>query len=261
MVISSCNTAEIANRMGNKDITGETNGNFNAGVDLEMFKNRFSGSVEFFHRKTTDVVFSFPLPPSFGFSSYYANVGDMRNQGIEMEFNGTPIRTNDLTWDLRFNMTYYKNKITYLPEQRKTMKTPDGTEGYASGSYFYGEGIPMYTFYMQKYAGVDENGVSQFYKEVSSTDENGEKVTTIEKTTNYSDATNYLCGTALPKVYGGFGTSLNYKGLDFSIDFVYQLGGQVYDSSYAGMMGNPRSSNRGQVFHADLLNEIGRAHV
>ena len=166
-----------------------------------------------------------------------------------MDFNGTPIKTNDLEWNIRLNLTQYKNKITYLPEERKTMVV-DGVPGYSSGSYYYGEGEPLYTYRLQKYAGVNENGESMWYMNVTDKDGN---VTGVTTTTNYADADYYLCGTALPDVYGGFGTSLSYKGLDFSIDFTYQLGGQVYDGDYAAMMSSPTSSNKGSNFHADLL--------
>ena len=250
IVNSGGSPAALPNTMGNKDITWETNGNFNAGVDFEFFDGRFTGTVEYFYRKTSDMLFSFPLAPSFGYTSYYANVGDMRNQGVELDFNGTPIKTNDLEWNIRLNLTQYKNKITYLPEERKTMVV-DGVPGYSSGSYYYGEGEPLYTYRLQKYAGVNENGESMWYMNVTDKDGN---VTGVTTTTNYADADYYLCGTALPDVYGGFGTSLSYKGLDFSIDFTYQLGGQVYDGDYAAMMSSPTASSKGSNFHADLLN-------
>lgn len=248
IVNSAGSPGALPDILGNKDITWETNGNFNAGFEFELFESRVNGSVEYFLRKTTDMLFAFPLAPSYGYTSYYANVGDMRNQGIEMEVTGTPIKTNDLTWDIRLNLTHYKNKITYLPEKRKTMKL-GGHGGYSSGDKFFGEGLPLYTYRLQQYAGVNENGESLFYKDV--TDKEGKVTRTT--TTNYSEATYYDCGTALPDVYGGFGTTVNYKGFDLSIDFNYQIGGQVYDGDYAGMMGSPTSSSRGRGFHADLL--------
>ena len=247
---SAGNPAATPSTMGNENITWETNGNFNAGVEFELFGQRLNGSVEYFLRKTTDMLFSFPLAPSFGYSSYYANVGDMRNQGVEVELNATPIKTNDLTWDINVNLTHYKNKITYLPEKRKTLDL-GGHGGYSSGSYFYGEGLPLYTYRLQKYAGVNENGEALYYMDITDKDGN---VTGRTTTTNYSNATYYDCGTALPDVYGGFGTSLTYKGFDVSIDFNYQIGGQVYDSDYASMMGSPSSGSKGTAFHADLLN-------
>ncbi len=249
IVNAAGNPAAIPSTMGNKNITWETNGNFNAGADFELFKGRINGSIEYFYRKTSDMLFSFPLPPSFGYTSYYANVGDMRNRGIEADLTFVPIKTNDLKWDIRLNLTHYKNKITYLPEERKTM-TVSGVGGYSSGNYYFGEGISLYTFRMQQYAGVNEKGESLFWKDV--TDDEGNIAR--ETTTKYAEATYYLCGTALPDVYGGFGTTFTYKGFDLSFDFNYQLGGQVYDGDYASMMASPLATSKGSNFHADLLN-------
>ena len=246
IVNANGNPAAVPNTMGNKDITWETNGNFNIGVDFAFLKNRLNGTVEFFNRKTSDMLFSFPLPPTMGFTSYYSNVGDMRNTGIELELEGTPIKTNDMKWTVSLNLTHYKNKITYLSEKSKTLKVDD-VSGYSSGSFFYGEGEPLYTYYLYQYAGVNEKGESLFYKDIKDKDGN---VTGVETTTKPSEATQHLCGTALPDVYGGFGTSFEYKGIDFSIDFAYQLGGQVYDSDYAASMG----VSKGHAFHVDLLN-------
>ena len=238
--------AALPETMGNPDITWETNGNFNAGVEFELFGARLNGSVEYFYRKTSDMLFSFPLSPSFGYTSYFANVGDMRNQGVELDLKATPIKTNDFTWDINLNLTHYKNKITYLSEQSKTM-TVDGVPGYSSSNYYFGEGEPLYTYRMKRYAGVDpETGESLYYM-------NGENGT-LETTTNYSNADYYLCGTALPDVYGGFGTTLSYKGIDLSVDFTYQIGGQIYDSDYASLMSSPTADGKGTNFHADLFN-------
>ena len=232
---------------GNRDITWEKGGNFNAGVEFSLFRGRLSGSVDYFYRKTSDMLAFFTLPGSYGYSGYYDNVGNMSNQGVEIELDGTIFRTRDFEWGVNVNFTAYKNKITSMPDENKTMVV-DGVGGYSSGSQFYGEGEPLYTWYLTKYAGVDpETGSALFYKNV--TDENGNIVQ--EVTSNASEASQYLCGTALPWAYGGFGTHLSYKGFDFSIDFAYQLGGKVYDSSYASLMS---MSSGGSSIHADLLN-------
>ena len=250
IINSAGHPAAVPAAMGNKDITWETNGNFNAGVEFELFDARLNGSVEYFFRKTTDMLFSFPLPSSFGYTYYYDNVGDMRNQGVEVELTGTPIKTNDLTWDIRVNLTHYKNKITYLPEENKT-SVLGGHRGYSSDEYFYGEGLPLYTFRMKQYAGVAEDGQPMYYQDVTDSEGN---VTGRVATTDYERATYYDCGTALPDIYGGFGTSLTYKGFDLSVDFNYQIGGQVYDSDYATLMNAPTGTGTGRGFHADLLN-------
>ena len=236
--------------MGNRNITWEKNGNFNAGVEFSFWKERLTGSVDFFYRRTSDMLAFFSIPTSFGFSGYYDNVGNMRNMGVEVELNGDVIRTKDLTWSLNANFTAYKNKITSMPEANKTSTTPEGVRGYQSGQYFYGEGESLYTFYLPKYVGVDrETGSALYYVDKTTTDANGNEVTTRETTTNGSLATKYLCGTALAWGYGGFGTSVAFKGFDLSVDFTYQLGGQCYDSGYAAGM----SGDRGSAFHTDLL--------
>ena len=271
IVNSGGNPSAVPYRMGNKDITWETQGNFNTGIDFGFWNGRFSGTLEYFYRKTTDMLFSFPLSPSMGYTSYAANVGDMRNQGVELELQGTPIATRDFSWDLRLNLTHYKNKITYLPEERKTMEC-SGVEGYSSGSYYYGEGISLYTFRMRQYAGVNENGESMWYYDAEEPrvdaagqpvmGEDGKQVMdkVRKTTTQYDDADYYLCGTALPDLYGGFGTTLNFKGFDLSVDFGYQIGGQVYDGDYAGMMSSPTASSKGTNFHADIFKSWSTAN-
>lgn len=234
---------------GNETITWEKNGNFNTGFEFSFFRGRLAGSIEYFYRRTNDMLAFFALPASSGWRGYYDNVGNMQNMGAEVELDGTLIRTKDFEWGLNLNFTAYKNEITSIAEKNKT-QTVEGSEGYASGSYFYGEGESLYTFYMPKYAGVDENGKSMFYKD--KLDENG-NIIGRETTTTPGEATYYLCGTALPWAYGGFGTRFSYKGFDLAVDFNYQLGGQIYDSDYAGMMGIT-SSGRGSAIHADLLN-------
>lgn len=82
-------------RYGNRKITWETTGEFNVGVDFGLFKNRLSGTFEFYSRKTSDMLFNFSLPQSFGYTYYYDNVGDMINNGLELTLNGDIIRTRD----------------------------------------------------------------------------------------------------------------------------------------------------------------------
>ena len=232
---------------GNETISWEKSGNFNTGFEFSFFRGRLAGGIEYFYRKTSDMLAWFTLPPSFGYSGYYDNIGDMTNQGVEVELDGTIIRTKDMEWGVNVNFTAYKNEITSMPAENKTY-TIDGVDGYSSGNYFYGEGEPIYTFYLPKYAGVDpETGEALYWKDVP--DENG-NVVGQEKVTDPSSATRHLCGTALPDAYGGFGTRFSYKGFDLSVDFTYQLGGQVYDSSYASAMG----TSKGYQFHSDILN-------
>ena len=275
---ASGHPAVVPNTMGNKDITWETMGNFNTGIEFELFKRRLTGSIEYFYRKTTDMLSWYPLPASYGYTGYYANVGDMRNTGIEIDLHGVIMKSKDFEWTADLNFTHYRNKITKLDEQRKNTVV-DGVPGYESGNYYFGEGKPLYTFEMYKYAGVAkdymyyidgdgnqqvlaEPGMALYYTSngAAQSDAAGNPVLDAEGnpvlydvTSTASDADFHLCGTALPDAYGGFGTSVKYKGFDFSINFAYQLGGKVLDSDYQGLMGSPTGSNKGRVMHADVL--------
>ncbi len=235
---------------GAENITWETNTNINAGVEFEMFKGVVSGGIEYFIRKTTDMLLSFPAPPSIGYSSYYANVGDMVNKGIELELNLNLISKEKFNWNFSLNLTHLRNKITMLPQERRNTEV-DGYHGYVSGSTFYGEGLPMYTFYMKKYAGVSSEGKSMWY--MNEVNDAGNKTGNIVTTTEYSEASNYLCGNPIPDLYGGFSTSLNFHGFDFAIDFTYQIGGKAYDSGYAAAMYVPANRNTGLNWHKDIL--------
>ncbi len=242
--------ATVFGTKGNPDITWETNTNINAGVDFGFWGGRLSGTVEYFYRKTSDMLYFFSVPASLGYSGYYDNIGDMRNSGVEVSLNANLMRTKDFNWDFYVNATHYTNKVLYIPDENK-LKEVEGHGGYATSSYFIGEGLPVNTFYMAKYAGVDrETGESLWWKDVK--DENG-NVVGREKTATYDDATDYLCGDPTPTLYGGFGTSLDFYGVDVSLSFTYSIGGLSYDSGYASLMSNPASST-GDNYHKDIWN-------
>lgn len=236
---------------GNETITWEKGGNFNAGVEFELFNARLNGSVEAFYRKTSDMLMQFPLPASSGFMGYYDNVGDMTNTGVEIELNGTIIRTRDFSWTMDLNFTWYKNRISMLPAERKGQEL-EGHYGFSSGSTFYGEGLPMFTYRMKSFAGVDETTGRSLYWKNDYDKETGELIGR-STTTSFDQADYYNCGTALAPVYGGFSTTFEFKGFDLSANFNYQIGGQVYDSGYQHLMASPISGG-GSNFHADVLN-------
>jgi TonB-linked SusC/RagA family outer membrane protein len=222
---------------GNKDITWETSYSFNAGADFELFGRRLNGTIEYFSRKTVDLLYNQPVPISYGYSSIPMNVGDMINKGVELDLNGLIYKNKNITWTANFNATHYKNEILDLAENvRET--------GIKGSSYIYQIGGSLYDVYMRKYAGVDsETGKALYYLDPS----NGDYSTTSD----YSKAKQTNLGTTLADVYGGFGTSVTGYGFDFSMQFSYQLGGQIYDGSYEAMMHN--GDNAGQNWHKDIL--------
>jgi len=203
---------------GNKDITWETSHSINAGVEFSFWQGRLAGNVEYFNRRTSD---------------YPTNVGSVRNSGVEIDLNSTVFRTKNVTWTLNANLTYLKNKIIKLDESL-------GGE-WIDGSRIYREGESMYQLYLRKYAGVNENGQSTWYLADGSA------------TTEYAQADRFTTGDILPKVYGGFGTTLEFFGIDFSIAFAYQLGGKVYDNTYASLMHAGTAQTAGSNWHKDIL--------
>ena len=247
----------VFGQKGNPNITWETNTNLNVGIEFGLWQDRLSGSIDFFNRLTTDMLFTVPVAPSLGYSSYYDNIGDMVNRGIEVELSADLIRTRNVTWSLGLNLTHVQNKVLKLPEERKNF-TVDGHDGFISGSYFVGEGLPLNTFFIPTYKGVNQQtGESQWYS--AKTDKDGNYLYAEQDmiTTTYGDASGnesrQLHGQAMPKIYGGFNTSLYAYGFDLSIAFDYQIGGQVYDSAYAGYMDSPSGTSVGSNYHVDLL--------
>ena len=235
--------------IGNENITWETITNINLGVEFQMFNNRLRGSVEYFYRKTTDMLSWVTVPLELGYSGSYYNVGDMSNKGVEMELSGEPIVTKNFRWTVGANLTAYKNEVLKLNDSNK-FNTLDGHPGYTSGSYFYGEGLPMYTWRLRKYAGVNENGESMWYKHA----DDGSLTTTTDPTSITLDKDFFDCGTALPDFYGGFNTGISAYGIDLNVSFAYSVGGKVMDWTYMQLMQNPQSGLTGMAMHQDLLN-------
>lgn len=242
---------------GTKDITWETNTNWNVGFEFDILDNRLSGSFDYFYRKTSDMLFALKTPPSAGYTSYYTNLGDMRNAGFEISLDGTIMSTRDFQWTANFNIGYVKNKVLKLPEDAKTMNI-DGHAGYVNAdgafvslyNYYIGEGLPLYTWYVYNTAGLTEDGAQLYYKDVLGEDgkPTGERTTTE----NASEASYYLSGDAMSPWNGGLGTQLNYKGFDLAINLNFQLGGLVYDYTYQTMM-YTGSQATGQNWHKDMF--------
>ncbi|MCD8312800.1 MAG: SusC/RagA family TonB-linked outer membrane protein [Bacteroidales bacterium] len=256
IVNSAGNVGTSFSTKGTRDITWESDGNFNIGVEFG-FWNRVSGSLEFYNRKTTDMLFYFDTPISVGYSGYWDNIGDMYNRGVEFDVDVNIFNTKNVRWDINLNLASLKNRVTKLADDMKTSTIYDldgnAYNGYTSGNFFISEGIPLYTWRLREYAGVDQTtGQSMWYKR--DTDDEGNYLGTVSTTTTYSDADYFITNkSTMPKVYGGFGTTFYCYGVDFSINFSYQLGGQQYDSSYAIYMSSPTSTNTGYNYHKDVL--------
>ncbi len=223
---------------GNKDITWETSKAFNTGIEFELFGSRFNGSVEYFNRKTVDLLYNQPVPISLGYSTIPMNVGSIVNDGVELDINGVLFKSKNILWTANFNATHYKNKITDLAQ---TAKDNGGIKG---TYYIYNIGGSLYNSYLRKYAGVDEEtGKALYYVDP----DNGDMTTTSD----YATAKQADLGSTLAKVYGGFGTTINAYGFDLSMQLSYQLGGKIYDGSYEELMHG--GDNAGMNWHMDIF--------
>ena len=227
---------------GNPDLTWETSTSYNVGVDFALLDNRLNGSIEYFGRKSSDMLYYKPVAPIAGYDEIPMNVGSMTNSGLEIDLSYTIFKNKNITWDVNANATFIKNKINELH--------PDLNGELISGSYIYSEGESRYRMYLVKYAGVNrETGEAEYWAK----DENGQEYKTIDwsvaSTTNKAASDDLL-----PTVYGGFGTSISAFGFDASIQCSYQLGGTIYDSGYAQMMHGGTSSYAGRNWHVDIRN-------
>lgn len=213
----------------NREVSWEKNANLNIGIEASLFDSRLSINAEYYNKKTTDMLLSYPMATSTGFNGYNANVGNMRNSGFEFEVKGTPIKTNDFTWELTWMGSTVKNKVLKL-----TAESPE----IISGNYSIKEGNPLYTFYMAKSAGVDPATGAQLYW-IYDKDENG-NITNERVSSDYAAAANskYYLGSRIPDLYGSIGTNLSWKGIDLSVLATYSIGGKIYDSLYTGSMNN-----------------------
>ena len=219
----------------NPTLTWEKNGNLNVGIEATLLDHHLSINAEYYNKKTTDMLLSYPMATSTGFNGYNANVGSMRNSGFEFEVKATPIKTNDLTWNITWMGSTVKNKVLEL-----TGESPE----IISGIYSIKEGMPINTFYMAKSAGVDPATGAQLYW-VYDKDANGNKIGEDYITSDYEKASNskYYMGSRIPDLYGSIGTDLSWKGIDFSILTTYSIGGKIYDSLYAASMNNMYYNN------------------
>lgn len=203
-------------QMANPTLGWEKSNNMNVGIDFN-FWGRLYGSIEYYDKRSTDLLLDRPLALSTGFSSRTVNEGKLKNSGIELSLTSVNLQKADLLWETTLNLAHSSNKIYDYPDNRTINTYTIWTDGYS-----------MYEFYMQDWAGVDpETGAPLWYKDIEDADGN---VVGKETTSTYSDATKYKLGSSLPKVMGSLSNNLEYKGFDLSFLITYQFGGKVYDS-------------------------------
>lgn len=203
------------NELGNANLKWETSAQFDLGVDLRMFGNRLNTTVDFYNKNTKDLLMWKKISQISGFGDIRTNAGSVRNRGIELAVSGTPIRTKDFEWAIGANITYNKNEITDLG----TWSNEDNR--FVDGDVLYEIGKPLGTWCMVEWAGVNpETGEAWFH------DQKG------GKTENISDApaVDKFKSSEVPW-FGGFNTSLTYKGFELSANFTFAFDYYIMNSS------------------------------
>jgi TonB-linked SusC/RagA family outer membrane protein len=254
---------------GNSDLTWEKSNMFNTGIDFELWNGRLNGEIEFFRKKTSNMIFNKQVSPSLGYATIPVNDAELRNTGVEFNFSGKVVKTSDWEVGLRVNGSHYANRMSRMPMEGAKEKNIE-----LHDLYGWSKGHSIYDFYLREYAGVDaDTGQSQWYvfydknnadaggnarridnmtEYLGQRAEAGKEVELDRQTTSkYADATlKYIGKSAIPDLTGSFGMNVKYRGVELSALFIYGIGGYGYDYVYAGLMSNDRVGSMN--WHRDI---------
>jgi TonB-linked SusC/RagA family outer membrane protein len=223
----------LPSQLGDPNLTWENTNSFNIGLDFGFLSDRITATVEYYKKKTTDLLLNAPIPATNGFSSIYKNIGDMQNKGMEFSFN-TRNFVGEFKWTTSFNLSFNRNKVLKLVNDE-----PIYTGGRFLGRVAVGE--PLGYFYGKAYAGVDPaNGDAIYYIDAS-------RSTT---TNDYSLAQNQKLGDPNPKYFGGLGNHFSYKNFDLDIQAQFVSGNDIYN-----MAGVFQSAN-GDYFDNQTIDQM-----
>lgn len=248
-----------ATKNANPDLKWESTGMLNIGLDFAFLKGRLNGTVEVYHKKTKDLIWSYPVSTTqYIYGWMDANVGEMTNKGIELTLNAVPVRTKNFMWSTTLNLSHNKNTVDKM--QNETFHTTNLTQGdpMVAGVSADGwtqrimEGEPIGTFYTYQYAGI-VNGRSEYYV----LDENGNR--TGETTNNPSLKDRSITGCAQPKLNAGWNNTLTYKNWSLNAFITGVFGNDVYNSARAHYTAAQMFSDGKNVLKEFLSNPVGDA--
>ena len=233
----------LQSSLGNRNLAWESSNSFDVALEFGLFKNRVTGTVEYFDRQSANLIFDVPLPLSAGISTVTRNIGTMYNRGIEVELGLDVVRTKDFVWHIDANATSLKNKITKMPDENPEI---------INGTKKLKEGASIYDYWLRDYQGINpqtgevQYRADKFVAANSRVTETGDTLTT-----SVNNARFHYNGTAIPAFTGGLTNTFRYKGISLTALFVYQVGGKVYDGAYQSLMS---VAGYGSAKHVDILN-------
>lgn len=203
----------------NPDLTWETTTSWNAGLDFGFFNNRITGSIEYYKRKTTDLLAYVAVPAGSSTTNMLnRNIGSLENYGVEFNIAAKPIVTNDFTWTLSYNVGWNHNEITELTTGASQLKTGGISGGNGNTVQIHAEGHPANSFYLFQQV-YDESGAPL---EGVYVDQNGDgQIDDSDKIINKSPD---------PKVTMTFGSQFRYKKWDLGFNIRASIGNYVYNN-------------------------------
>lgn len=203
----------------NPDLTWETTTSYNAGLDFGFFNNRITGSIEYYKRKTTDLLAYVAVPAGSSTTNMLnRNIGSLENYGVEFNIAAKPIVTNDFTWTLSYNVGWNHNEITELTTGASQLKTGGISGGNGNTVQIHAEGHPANSFYLFQQV-YDESGAPL---EGVYVDQNGDgQIDDSDKIINKSPD---------PKVTMTFGSQFRYKKWDLGFNIRASIGNYVYNN-------------------------------
>ena len=238
-----------ANNNANPDLKWERTAMLNVGVDYAFLGGRINGSIEYYNKKTSDLIWNYSVSTNiYPVNWIMANVGNITNRGIEFTINATPVKTKNFEWQTTVNLSHNKNTVDKLSNSTYSVDYVDWSDPQIGGISSNGntqrimEGEPLGTFWTYKHAGYDTNGNSVFlvydldsHKDAEGNvqadtyqDANGNWVTSNPL---WGDKTN--CGNAQPKLVYGWNNTLNYKNWSLTAFFQGVLGNKILNATKA----------------------------
>ena len=214
----------------NPDLAWEKSTAFNIGLDFVALNSRLRGSVEYFDRRSQDLLYNYTAPqPPFIYSTILVNVGTTKNTGIELSLEYDVLAKTAVKWTTGINWSMGETKLTKLSSDVYQMAYLDLYQkpGPGSSEYFFRveEGGKIGQFYGYEHAGVDENGLLLIY------DNEGQKVNASQADPSYKRN----IGNGAPKHFLSWSNSLKYKNWDLSMLFRSALGYQIFNMRKYGM--------------------------
>lgn len=216
----------------NPDLKWEKTAMLNVGLDFGFFNNRLSGTVEYYDKRTSDLIYNYRVSTLlYPYSEMWANVGDISNKGVEITINAVPVQTKDFTWSTTLNLSHNKNKVESMSNSEYTVNFIDMADpniNSYSGQHVQRlmEGAPIGQFYLWEWAGYDENGMSIF----NDYDEEGNLVGTTDAP---DDGDRRMAGSAQPKLTYGWNNDLTWKKWTLSAFFQGVAGNKIFNATRA----------------------------